>query len=109
MDANTEFLAEIDSKIKAVDGSPYFRDLVLEEPWGLGSGGSAKAFSFADFKKGLSTSTSFVCCGNGKWVNPMYTTAPGVPVLKSSVADYAKKMFLEAVLCVALCLGELLW
>ena len=109
MDANTDFLAEMDGKVKAIDDCVHFRDLVLEDPRGLGNGGSAKAFKFDDFKKGLASSTSFVCCGNGKWVNSRYTTAPGVPLLKSSVVDFAKKTYMEAVLCVALCLRELLW
>ena len=100
MNPNTDFLAEMDGKIKSIDDCVHFSDLVREDPRGLGDGGSAKAFNFDDFKTGLTTSTSFVCCGNAKWVNPMYTTAPGVPVLKSAVVDYAYKMFIEAVLCV---------
>ena len=100
MNPNTDFLAEVDGKFKAIDDCDHFSDLVRADPRGLGDGGSAKAFNFDDFKTGLATSTSFVCCGNAKWVNPMYTTAPGVPVLKSAVVDYANKMFMEAVLCV---------
>ena len=100
MHPNTDFLAEMDRKIKSIDGCVHFSDLVRADPRGLGEGGSAKAFKFDDFKKGLTTSTSFVCCGNAKWVNPQHTTAPGVPVLKSSVVDYARKTFMEAVLCV---------
>ena len=100
MNPNTDFLAEMDGKIKSIDDCVHFSDLVREDPRGLGDGGSAKAFNFDDFKTGLATSTSFVCCGNAKWVNPKYTTAPGVPVLKSAVVDYANKTFMEAVLCV---------
>ena len=100
MNPNTDFLAEVDGNIKAIDDCVHFSDLVRRDPRGLGEGGSAKAFTFADLKNGLTTSNSFVCSGNAKWVNPQYTTAPGVPVLKSAVVDYAMKTSMEAVLCV---------
>ena len=59
------------------------RDL---QPLSIGTGASLSAYSFEDFKATLTTAKEYTCNGNFSWIDPRSNTAPGVPILASSVA-----------------------
>ena len=90
---NAKFMAEMEQLVDAVDASPHFVGLRDMKPTGVGEGGSAPAFDLKECQKALATGGEYLCCVNFSWLDWKYGTAPGVPVLRSSVASYADAQY----------------
>ena len=76
-----------------IGASPDFGGFQGWKPLGVGDGGSAAVFDLKEFRSALENGGEYVCCGNFGWLDWRYSTAPGVPVLRSSVASYADALF----------------
>ena len=46
-------------------------------------------FDFDSFKDACSKGGEYTCTGNFAWIDPKFTTSPGVPILRSAVATLA--------------------
>ena len=90
---NAKLFAEIEQLLDAIDASPHFGGLKDMKPNGVGEGGSAPAFNLDECQKALGTGGEYVCCANLNWLDWKYCTAPGVPVLRSSVASFADAQY----------------
>ena len=90
---NASFLSEVEGLVSAIDASSDFGGFRDWKPLGVGDGGSAPVFDFKEFESGMKYGGEYVCCGNFGWLDWKYSTAPGVPVLRSSVASYADAEF----------------
>ena len=86
---NADFMSEVEGLLSAIDASPDFGGFRDWKPLGVGHGGSAPVFDLKEFQSALKNGGEYVCCGNFGWLDWKYSTAPGVPVLRSSVAAYA--------------------
>ena len=90
---NAKFIAEMEHLIDGIEASPHFGGLKDMKPTGVGEGGSAPAFDLKECQKALETGGEYLCCANLNWLDWRYCTAPGVPVLRSSVAAYAHAQY----------------
>ena len=90
---NAKFLAEMEQLIDAIEASPHFGGLKDMKPTGVGEGGSAPAFDLKECHKALETGGEYMRCANLNWLDWKYCTAPGVPVLRASVASYADAQY----------------
>ena len=90
---NAGFLSEVAGLLSAIEASPAFGGFGDWKPLGVGEGGSAAVFDLKEFQSGLANGGEYVCCGNFGWLDWKYSTAPGVPVLRSAVASYADAQF----------------
>ncbi len=52
-------------------------------------------FDFGSFKEACSKGGEYTCTGNFAWVDIMYTTSPGVPILRSAVANLAETEYTQ--------------
>ncbi len=59
----------------------------------MGEGGSAAAFDLKECQKALEKGGEYVCTGNFNWLDWKSSTAPGVPVHRSSVVSYADAQY----------------
>ena len=59
-------------------------------PWTLQA-----MFDFGSFKEACSKGGEYTCTGNFAWVDIMYTTSPGVPILRSAVANLAETEYTQ--------------
>ena len=90
---NAGFLSEVEGLLGRISASTDFGGFENWKPLGVGDGGSAAVFDLEEFRKALENGGEYVCCGNFAWLDWKYSTAPGVPVLRSSVASYAEAQF----------------
>ena len=54
---------------------------------------SQAIFNDRDYKLACGTNTDYVTTGNYAWVDWRFTTAPGVPILRTAVVNYSKTKF----------------
>ena len=90
---NAGFLSEVEGLLGRIGASTDFGGFHNWKPLGVGDGGSAAVFDLEEFRKALENGGEYVCCGNYAWLDWKFSTAPGVPVLRSSVASYAEAQF----------------
>ena len=83
--ANTECNTQLDERLMRLESSDRLQVRGLQ-PLSVGTGASLSAYSFEDFKATLTTAKEYTCNGNFAWIDPRSNTAPGVPILASSVA-----------------------
>ena len=66
------------------------------DPIGIMEGGSAAAFDLTEYQQAMSgQSKSYKATCNFSWVDPRYSTSPGVPVLKSGIWKLAMANYIN--------------
>ena len=79
---NAAHLMALEADMKVIMESPYFKNVLNEDPHPLGKGGIVAAYSDKDYKLGMA-SGSYTCGENFFRHNPQYSARARIPVLES--------------------------
>ena len=93
----SKIMLEIDEAMKLIANHPDLNDIAGQPPLGLGQGGASATFKINDLKQALggnhASGAEYVCTCNFAWCDTKYTNSPGVPLLHSSIQEYADQLY----------------
>ena len=92
----TALQMEIEECVRTIEAHEGLSDIGSLAPLGMGEGGACAAFKIKDLQTSCGAGSDYVCTGNFAWVDWKYTNSPGVPVLRTSVVDYAMANYSDA-------------